>query len=538
MKKVFSIVFTVFMLFSVVSLTAFAVSDEEEKTWTTSFDEATGTLTVSGTGVVDGLYPLDGFAYNGKSYAKEENYDIKKLVIEEGITGLSVSFSYLYELTEIIFPTTLRTIDCCFNYCDKLQSVEFPANVDRIGYHSFSDCKSLSTIKFNSSVSIGYKFDETITYDFSNLPSLKEITIHNGFLGGAFWDCENLTKVVMDGYVDFRENSDANGCALNFGGKNSENLVIYVTNQFMENQLKPYFKTEKTWTTSFDKATGTLTVSGTGVVDGLYPLDCFAYNGESYEKEENFDIKKLVIEEGITGLSVSFSYLHELKEIVFPSTLKSIDCCFNYCDKLESVDIPANVKKIGNHSFNDCESLKRIKFNDWISIGDRRSEFGERILYDFSNLPSLKEVTIPDGSFLGGAFWDCENLTKVVMEGHIDLGGNNDCNGYAINFGGEHSENLVVYVNTQTMVDNLKEYCEYEFGVDVFFKIVNRNIKPEFDFMISDYPEFDEDETVLKDNLSSTNDEKPNYKAIIIISVVSAIILATVTTIIILKKKK
>ena len=250
--------------------------------------------------------------------------------------------------------------------------------------------------------------------------------------------------------------------------------------------LKNFIKTEKTWTTSFDEATGTLTVSGTGVVDGLYPLDCFAYNGESYEKEENFDIKKLVIEEGITGLSVSFSYLHELKEIVFPSTLKSIDCCFNYCDKLESVDIPANVKKIGNHSFNDCESLKRIKFNDWISIGDRRSEFGERILYDFSNLPSLKEVTIPDGSFLGGAFWDCENLTKVVMEGHIDLGGNNDCNGYAINFGGEHSENLVVYVNTQTMVDNLKEYCEYEFGVDVFFKIVNRNIKPEFDFMISD----------------------------------------------------
>ncbi len=258
--------------------------------------------------------------------------------------------------------------------------------------------------------------------------------------------------------------------------------IVFVVFMFLSIMSLTVFatddETEKNWTTSFDEATGTLTVSGTGVVDGLYPLDCFAYNGESYEKEENFDIKKLVIEEGITGLSVSFSYLHELTEVVFPSTLKSIDCCFNYCEKLEYVEFPENVKKIGNHSFNDCDNLSRIKFNDSISISDRRSEFGERILYDFSNLPSLKEVTIPDGSFLGGAFWDCENLTKVVMEGHIDLGGNNDCNGYAINFGGEHhSQNLVVYVNNQAMADNLKEYCEYEFGVNAFFKIVNINIK-------------------------------------------------------------
>ena len=83
MKKVLSIVLTVFMIFGIVSLTAFAIDDEIEKTWTTSFDEKTGTLTVSGTGVVDGLYPLDCFAYNGNSYEKEENYDIKQFEIIE-----------------------------------------------------------------------------------------------------------------------------------------------------------------------------------------------------------------------------------------------------------------------------------------------------------------------------------------------------------------------------------------------------------------------------------------------------------------------
>ena len=82
MKKVLSLILAVFMIFNVISLIAFAVADEEERTWTTSFDEATGTLTVSGTGVVDGLYPIDCFAYNGNSYEKEENYNIKKLVIE------------------------------------------------------------------------------------------------------------------------------------------------------------------------------------------------------------------------------------------------------------------------------------------------------------------------------------------------------------------------------------------------------------------------------------------------------------------------
>lgn len=298
-------------------------------------------------------------------------------------------------------------------------------------------------------------------------------------------------------------------------------------------------KTEKFWTTSFDETTGTLTVSGVGIVDGLYPLDCFAYNGNTYEKEDNYDIKRLVIEEGITGLSVSFSYLHELTEVVLPSTLKSIDCCFNYCDKLESVDIPSNVKKIGNHSFNNCNKLSEIKFNDWVSIGDRRSEFGEQILYDFSNLPSLKEISIPNGSFLGGAFRDCKNLTEVVMKGHIDFGENNDCNSYAINFGGQHSENLTVYVDTQTMVYMLKSYYEVEFGTDVYFKIVNRNTESELDFMISDYPEYDE-ETVLNDNPSNNNDNKTDHKAIIIISIISAIIIAgeTITIIVLLKKKQ
>ncbi len=269
--------------------------------------------------------------------------------------------------------------------------------------------------------------------------------------------------------------------------------------------------TEKEWTTSFDEATGTLTVLGTGVVEGLYPLNCFAYNGNSYTKDDNYNIKKLVIAEGITGLSVSFSYLHELTEVVLPSTLKSIDCCFNYCDKLESVDIPANVKKIGNHSFNNCENLSTIKFNGWLTIGDRRSEFGELILYDFSNLPSLKEVTIPDGSFLGGVFWDCENLTKVVMEGYVDFGGNNDSNGYAINFGGQHSKDLVVYVNNQTMANGLKSYYEVEFGTNIDFKIVNRNINEEIDF-----------ENIAK----------------IIIPIVSAVALVGVIVLVVIKKKK
>ena len=295
---------------------------------------------------------------------------------------------------------------------------------------------------------------------------------------------------------------------------------------------------EKTWTTSFDEATGTLTVSGIGVVDGLYPLDCFAYNGNSYEKEENYDIKKLVIEEGITGLSVSFSYLHELKEIVFPTTLRTIDCCFNYCEKLEYVEFPENIKKIGNHSFNNCENLSTIKFNDWLTIGDRRSEFGEQTLYDFSNLPSLKEVTIPEG-FLGGAFWDCENLTKIVMDGYITFGENNDVNGYAINFGGRHSEDLVVYVNTQTMVDNLKSYYEVEFGTNIDFEIVNRNIEPEFDFMISDYPEYDEDETAYITDGASTEPDETTFEKIakIIIPIVFAVVIAGVIVIIILKKK-
>ena len=83
----------------------------------------------------------------------------------------------------------------------------------------------------------------------------------------------------------------------------------------------------------FDAATGTLTISGTGV------MPAYARNKTPWNAHKD-DIKKIVIQEGIT-------------EIGFNAFIRT---------KVEEAEIAASVEKIGAYAFGDCAYLKRIIF--------------------------------------------------------------------------------------------------------------------------------------------------------------------------------
>ena len=234
MKKIISVLMVAIMLLGAFSLSAFAENEESEKTWSTTFDEATGTLTVSGTGVVMGLYP-DGWYREDDDLLfepEEDDYSVKKLVIEEGITSIQVSFSRLNSLTQVVLPSSLTEILGCFNKCPSLTSITFPAGV-KIWDSSFMYCDSLSEINFKGPVSIGDKSDEWGSDSvFYYLPSLQTLTVPSGsFLLCCFSNCENLKKVTLIGRVnigrvsggDFRYDMTFAGC--------HKDLVIYVDNE-------------------------------------------------------------------------------------------------------------------------------------------------------------------------------------------------------------------------------------------------------------------------------------------------------------------
>lgn len=94
-----------------------------------------GTLTVSGTGSME--FEKDPTLYDGDEGTFFNNA-VKKIIVEEGITGIS-NFSYLANLEEVSLPSTLKSIsDLCFCEDKKLKNIVIPDGTEFIESSAFS----------------------------------------------------------------------------------------------------------------------------------------------------------------------------------------------------------------------------------------------------------------------------------------------------------------------------------------------------------------------------------------------------------------
>ncbi len=121
----------------------------ENLTWT--FVESTGTLTISGTGLM-GDYIFDNIPwYNYRT-------DIVKVIIEEGVTSIGYrAFSWCSGLTSVTIPNSVTSIGIeAFCGCSGLTSITIGNSVTSIGDQSFWGCSGLISITIpNSVTSIG-----------------------------------------------------------------------------------------------------------------------------------------------------------------------------------------------------------------------------------------------------------------------------------------------------------------------------------------------------------------------------------------------
>ncbi len=168
---------------------------------------------------------------------------------------------------------------------------------------------------------------------------------------------------------------------------------------------------ERSYSTSFDAESGTLTITGSGKVEDLYPRDIHGglVWGDTVIAVDT-TVRHLVIGEGITQIFNSFNDLHCLEDIVFPETLAVIDTCFIDCDRLVRLDFHPVMTSIRHNSFYDCDGLKEIRFSSEIIITDAGHSSDP-----FGNLDSLTEIHIPGGSDLSSAFVGCPQLKKVLL---------------------------------------------------------------------------------------------------------------------------
>lgn len=190
----------------------FADDTESEKNYcgdnaTYTLDE-NGLLTISGTGEID-------------DYAFEENEDIKKVVIEDGITYIGeCAFSGCSNLASLDLPNSLTIIGSeAFAGCSNLTNVVIPDSVTDIWNGSFANCKNLVNVELPSgldywgndvfngcsgltSIVIPNGIDRVNHRDFANCTNLKSVSIPvsvTDIRSEAFDGCANLTDIYYAG---------------------------------------------------------------------------------------------------------------------------------------------------------------------------------------------------------------------------------------------------------------------------------------------------------------------------------------------------
>ena len=142
-KKILYFLICCFINFEVCAAFSGSCAKDENSSCEWSFDETSGTLTISGSGDMKNYSEVYSnlASYNPDNIAPWYEYgqNIQKVVVEEGITSIgNASFEKLPNLQEATLPQGLKTIgNNAFNNCVALSSIKIPDTVTSIGGWAF-----------------------------------------------------------------------------------------------------------------------------------------------------------------------------------------------------------------------------------------------------------------------------------------------------------------------------------------------------------------------------------------------------------------
>ncbi len=255
-----------------------------------------GTLTISGTGVVDSIPWMDTYKAS-----------ITKVVIEEGITAIDEksAFSGCDNLSSVSLPDSLTKLDFyAFLGCDSLKSITIPKNLMDAAYCFKSS--GLETVTFAEGLTV---VDSFMFQESNNLKTVYFVDSIIEIGGSAFDGCENLTNVVLPKKLEEIGMYAFKGC---------ESITsITIPKTLKDSGSNPFMGTGIEIVT-FEE--------GTTVVPGNMFANCHMLKTVNMPQ----NIKKI-------GYSA-----------------------FEDCDALAEIALPYYVEEIGMYAFKDCENLKKI----------------------------------------------------------------------------------------------------------------------------------------------------------------------------------
>ena len=386
------------------------------------FEEATGTLTVSGNGQMG-----DYASWSKPPYESYKN-QIINVILEQGVTNIGNSaFNGCSRLTSITIPEGVTSIgNQAFNECSSLTSIIIPEGVTSIGHYAFYNCLSLASISIPCSInSIG-------EHSFHLCRKLSSITIPINVIiisDYCFAECSSLSSVTIPEGVTMIGDYVFSGCS----SLTSITIPEGVTN---------------IGNGAFSCCSGLTSIT---IPEGVTNIRNETFHSCS-------SLTSITIPEGVNSIGNNAFYgCSSLTSITIPEGVTAIGYyAFSDCQKLESINIPESLTTIGSQAFYNCFSIQKIiipNIETWLNINfeDDYSFPSVRSsglhIYNNENI-EIKEVTFPDGiteikdhilskcrylnsitipesvTTIGrGAFYGCSGLTSITIpESVTDIG--------------------------------------------------------------------------------------------------------------------
>lgn len=270
------------------------------------------TLIFSGTGILD-----KGSSEYSKFFFDDHSEDIKKIIVEEGIT--EVKNLGLLNVEQVSLPDSVKQIgDNAFQRFTSLKTINLPEGLEQIGRNAFMGCQELTEI-----------------YIPIKITEIK---------AGTFEQCNKLTKIQGMQNISqiYRRQFTASGI---YNSRNPLETTLETTNGYVlgydwltneSRKIKAPETPECGPDATYEEDDGKLTITGSGSIDD-----------EAFKDKDT--VTEVVIDEGITEIG---------------------DQSFENMDNLETVIIPDSVTNIGDQAFAENPKLEIVQGGDNADIAD------------------------------------------------------------------------------------------------------------------------------------------------------------------------
>ena len=147
---------------------------------------------------------------------------------------------------------------------------------------------------------------------------------------------------------------------------------------------------------------GTLTISGKGAMPD------FASTGEQPWNDKSSQIRKIILENGVTNIGSCAFWNCGVLSAEIPSSVTAIGNSAFRGSSIISVTIPSNVKTLGDSVFQDCQNLSSVTISEGLETISQNA---------FRACSSLSSIVLPAsiGEVGAGAFFQCQKLIRVAF---------------------------------------------------------------------------------------------------------------------------